>query len=143
MSSFYGSPKGPHIGECGNFIMPSGISGQDGYYCLAPVLGLGGEFVTDRDICGGCRMHSEAFRERILAAHIRGFQAEPEAGWVWVETSRRILADMDLGWFQRAARGASMEELTKIKADIRYREGLLEAVLDCLPPMVDTSQSLL
>lgn len=143
MSSFYGSPKGPHIGQCGNFIMPSGVMGRDGFYCLAPVLALGGELVTDRDICGGCRMHSKAFRERILAAHIRGFQAEPEAGWVWVDTSRRILADMDLGWFERAARGASMEELTKIKLDIRRREELLEAVLAGLPPRVDTLPALL
>lgn len=143
MSSFYGSPAGPHIGQCQNFIMPSGISGRDGYSCLAPVLGLGGELITDRDICGACRMRTAAFRERIISAHVANFQAEPDAGWAWVQTCRRILADMDRGWFERAARGASMDELTKIRLDIQGREALLEAVLAGLPPRVDTSQSLL
>lgn len=139
MSAFYGDPAGPHIGRCQNLIMDDGAHG---HYCLAPVLGLGTS-VPDRDICGACRMRTEAFRERLLAAHLAGFEAEPEAAWEWVDTAQRILTDMDLGWFERAARGASMEELVKIKIEIRRREDLLERVLMVLPPQVDTSQLML
>jgi hypothetical protein len=134
--SAFGAPAGPHIGRCENL-------NAAGWYCSAPVLSLGTDVPTDRDICGGCRMHSEAFRQRLLAAHLAGFEAEPEAGWAWVDTAQQILVDMDLGWFDRAARGASMAELTKIRADIRYRENLLAEVLAVLPPRVDTLQSAL
>ncbi len=134
--SAYGSPAGPHIGQCDNL-------NAAGWYCTAPVLSLGTDVPADRDICGACRMGSEAFRERLLAAHLAGFQADPDAGWSWVDTARQILLDMDRGWVDRAARGVSMVELTKIRQDIRYREWLLDRVLAALPPRVDTSQSLL
>lgn len=147
MSAFYGAPAGPHIGRCQNFITPQSAAGYPpirsagGYYCMAPVLGLGGALADDRDICGGCWMRTEAFRQRVTDQFVAGLDAE--AARIWLKGADRVLADITAGYFERAARRASMVELFKIRREIERRQALIDAVLAAFPPPVATSQSLL
>lgn len=140
MSAFYGAPAGPHIGQCQNFILLDG-SDRHGRYCLAPVLGLGSNFPSDLDICQVCRGRTEVFRQRTVDRFVDGLDAE--AARIWLGVAERIIAEMELGYAERAARRASMEELFKTREDIERRQALVDAVLAAFPPPVATSQSLL
>lgn len=124
MSAFIGAPAGPHIGQCQNFI----LDGAGGRYCLAPVLALGGDLVTDRDICGACKLSSAAFIERVTAQHVEAIVSGAGRD-DFVKRTREMIEDLDRWRARRAADQAPMAELFKIRRDITLREEILAAVL--------------
>lgn len=136
MSVFYSSPKGLHIGQCQNYIVTSWGRDGGGYHCLAPVIGLGSEFTTDRDICGACQMRTQEFSARLMDVGVAGIVSDPYGAKCWIETTREQLAGLDRWYYGKAAEGARMEELFKIKNDITLREKVLEAVLTAAPDNV-------
>jgi hypothetical protein len=121
MTAFIGAPEGPHIGQCQNFSTETG-------YCLAPVLALGGAFATDRDICGGCKLDTARFTERLTAHHVEAIVAGAGRD-DFVKRTREIIEDLDRWRARRAADRAPMEELFTIRRDIALRESILSAVL--------------
>lgn len=136
VSVFYSSPKGLHIGQCQNYIVTSWGRDGDGYHCLAPVIGLGSEFTTDRDICGACQMKTQAFSANLMEVGVAGIVSDPYGAKCWIETTREQLTAMDRYLYRKASEGARMEELFKIKNDITRRERILEAVLTAAPDNV-------
>lgn len=120
MTAFIGASEKPHVGQCQNFFTNRG-------YCLEPVLALGAAIPTDRDICQKCRADTLRFRERLTASYVKSIRSGDMAEWV--ARSRAHILDLHRWYGQRAADGASLEDLYRINRDIELRQGLLNAVL--------------
>jgi len=128
MSAFVSSPAGLHIGQCQNLIRGERADWSDARYCLAPVIGLGREHATDRDICGACRMATEAWSAHLVETTVAGIVADRENASAWISRTEEQLVDLDRWLVQRGAERASMDDLYAIRRTIRRQEALLEAV---------------
>lgn len=127
MSCFYGDPSGIHLGKCQNFIPDD----SGGHYCLAPTIGIGREYPTDRDICATCRARTLQTGDRIAK---RYGHAIATGGHVdeWLEANTQILMDLDRTVCRLNRDGAPMSDVVEVKRRRTMYERCREAVLSAI-----------
>jgi hypothetical protein len=79
-----------------------------------------------RNNCAACQAHRDEFGDQLIADTVERFT--PEGAAAWLLRQEALLADLYAWRDRRAAEGASVEELIKIRADLAGRQRLHDAM---------------